>query len=61
MKRGTMYRLLAGVSICGFAFFAYGFGMGLETETERLVAAFGGVIAFTAAVISLAIQSELDW
>ncbi|WP_241294362.1 hypothetical protein [Burkholderia stabilis] len=55
-----MYQLLAGVALCGFAAFAYGFGMGLETDTERLVAAFGGVISFTAAVISLVIQTELD-
>ncbi|GLZ73775.1 hypothetical protein UE99_018960 [Burkholderia cenocepacia] len=61
MKRGTMYRLLAGVSMCGFVSFAYGFGMGLETEPEKLVAAFGGVIAFTAAVISLVIHNELEW
>lgn len=60
MKRGTMYQLLAGVALCGFAAFAYGFGMGLETDTERLVAAFGGVISFTAAVISLVIQTELN-
>lgn len=56
-----MYRLLACVSMCGFVSFAYGFGMGLETEPEKLVAAFGGVIAFTAAVISLVIHNELEW